>query len=275
MTRIVHLSDLHFGRDRPELYQPLLQAVNGAGADLVVLSGDLTQRARPAQFRAAQGFLAALNAPSLVVPGNHDVPLYNLALRLLTPFRRYRRAISHDLFPVRRLPGVLVIGINTVDPYRWQRGRIRRATLDRVCALAAADPAETVVVVAHHPFEDVPDSGKRLMRGAQRAVDRMAASGVGLVLSGHLHSWRAGHFIESHGGRRMLQIHAGTGLSSRLRAEPNDFARIDISGDDMCLERWAYDDAAGGFTPILHKRYRSDGAEWLGLGPSAGEPDMS
>ena len=126
MSRIVHLSDLHFGTDRQELLLPLADHVRVLGPDLVVVSGDLTQRARRGQFAEARTFLDGLGLPWLAVPGNHDVPLHNPLMRLLRPYSHYRAAMGEELEPARRLPDALVSGLNTVDPYVWQRGRLRR-----------------------------------------------------------------------------------------------------------------------------------------------------
>ena len=122
MRRLVHLSDLHFGRDRPELLAPLLDCVNGLEPDLIAISGDLTQRARTSQFRQARAFIDALTAPVLSVPGNHDTPLYNLAERIFQPFAKYRQWIDRELQPVRHSPDASVVGVNSVNPYGWQRG---------------------------------------------------------------------------------------------------------------------------------------------------------
>ncbi|WP_375690896.1 metallophosphoesterase family protein [Pseudooceanicola sp. LIPI14-2-Ac024] len=255
MTRLIHLSDLHFGRDRPELLDPLITAVNDLRPDLVAISGDLTQRALDSQFRAARAFIDRIEAPVLSVPGNHDIPLHLPVTRLLRPFHNYRQWIARDLKPTAQLDGMTVIGLNTVDRYRWQRGRIRSRHVRRACSVARdSRPGDLVVLVAHHPFEHAPGVEKRLMRGADKAIDRLADCGADVILSGHLHLWRTEPFLTRPFGANILQIHAGTGLSTRQRGEPNDFACIDRDGEVLRVARWIASpgDAAFAESTIRH-----------------------
>ena len=205
MSRIVHLSDLHFGTDRQELLLPLADHVRVLGPDLVVVSGDLTQRARRGQFAEARTFLDGLGLPWLAVPGNHDVPLHNPLMRLLRPYSHYRAAMGEELEPARRLPDALVSGLNTVDPYVWQRGRLRRQSLERACA----QPSDGVLhlVAMHHPPEHAPGVDKRRMRGAEIGLAALWECGVDVVLCGHLHSWRVQPVRTAEG---VLLIQAGT-----------------------------------------------------------------
>ena len=262
MRRVVHLSDVHFGRARPELLEPLVEIVNGLAPDLIAVSGDMTQRARGWQFRDARGFLDRLEPPCLVVPGNHDVPLDNLPVRLLTPWRRYRRWIGRELEPRFADDELLVLGLNTVNPFAWQRGRIRRHVIRRVCAEFEGGDRRTRIVVAHHPFEHGPDDRKAQMPGAAAAVDRLAECGADIVLSGHLHTWRAEPFAERVGRRGALQVHAGTGLSSRLRGEENDFNLLTLKADEAVVERYAAGEDARGFAPAGTLRFRHGDRGW-------------
>ncbi|MGL4320573.1 MAG: metallophosphoesterase family protein, partial [Paracoccaceae bacterium] len=129
MGRIIQLSDLHFGRDRPELLEPLIAACTALRPDLTVISGDLTQRALAGQWAASAALIARLPAPVICVPGNHDVPLYNPIARLFWPFRSYARAVGKDLQPMAETADLRLIGMNTTDPYVWQRGLIRTDAL--------------------------------------------------------------------------------------------------------------------------------------------------
>ncbi|WP_284164741.1 metallophosphoesterase [Frigidibacter sp. SD6-1] len=264
MTCIVHLSDLHFGCIQPSLTEPLIEAVNAAGAHAVAVSGDLTQRARTSQFRAARAFLDRIEAPVVVVPGNHDVPLFNPFLRLARPFARYRRWIDDRLESVHDLPGAVLVGLNTVDPWRHQRGRIGEGGLALACAAFAGGPSDRwKIVVAHHPFDQAPGSRKKLMRGAGAAAARLADCGAHLVLSGHLHSWRAEPFVETRGQRRMVQVHAGTGLSRRLRNEPNDFCVMRLDADRLTIDRMAAPPGATRFDRIERFAFRHTSMGWL------------
>lgn len=236
MRRIVHISDLHFGRESPELLAPLLDAIEAARPDLIAVTGDLTQRARPAQFRAAAEFLAALPAPTLCVPGNHDIPLDRPDLRFSRPFARYRRHLSPDLAPVWSDEALSVQGFNTADPFAWQRGRVRRRQLRRACA-DFRESGRANVVLAHHPFEDLPGSGKTLMKHARAMLESLAECGTDLILSGHLHRWRAEPFVERKGGTRILQVHVGTGVSTRHRGQGNDFAVLAVERERIVVTR--------------------------------------
>ena len=247
MARLVHVSDLHFGRTRSELLRPLIALLNGIEADLIAISGDLTQRARSSQFRAARAFIDRLEKPVLVVPGNHDVPLDDLFTRMLFPFRRYRKWIDRDLEPHFATDEILVAGMNTVNPYAWQRGRAGGRALRRVCDAFKAADERVRVVVAHHPFEHQPTDTKVLMKGAAKAVDALAECGADIILTGHLHSWRAEPFAERVGRRGALQVHAGTGLSTRLRGEENDFNVLTIRPGEVTVDRYAAGHGADAF----------------------------
>lgn len=263
MRRVLHMSDLHFGRARPELLEPLIDAVAATAPDLVAISGDLTQRARDGQFEAARAFIDRLPVPCLVVPGNHDVPLDNLAVRLVRPWSRYRRWIASDLEPSFEDAELSVIGVNTVNPLSWQRGRIARQATRRVCEAFAADrTGRTRIVVVHHPLEHQPGEQKSLMRGAQRAIDALSDCGADVVLSGHLHSWRAEPFAARRGRSGALQVQAGTGLSTRLRGQENDFNLLTLAPDEIVVERFVAGGAARAFRPAATLRFRSARSGW-------------
>ena len=238
--RIVQISDLHFGRARAELMGPLTAAIRAAAPDLVAMAGDFVQRARAEQFSAARDFMDCLGLPWMGVPGNHDLPLYNLCARVVSPYGPYRRWIGRDREPRVESADAVVLGVDSTDPWRWQRGRIRARQIARVCDTIRAEAGRrTVVVVAHHPFHHRPEIEKKLMVAAPRALDEWSACGPHVILSGHLHSWLVEPFVTRRGDRQTLQVHAGTGLSSRLRGEPNDFAILDINGCDVRVTRMA------------------------------------
>jgi 3',5'-cyclic AMP phosphodiesterase CpdA len=259
MTRILHLSDLHFGKERPGLLRPLITTANALAPDLVAISGDLTQRARPGQFRAARTFIAALEAPVLAVPGNHDTPLHDVFERLFTPWRRYRRYIAEDLEPSWEDDEVSVHGVNTVNPLYWQRGHIGRGTTARLCRTISADPERLHILVGHHPLEHLPDTRKRLASGAERALAALESCGAGVVLSGHLHLWRVGPF-RAFGG--LLLVQAGTGLSTRMRGEPNDFNLLTAAPDHLVVEQFAADDDTQEFSRRGRTTFRRSDGQW-------------
>jgi 3',5'-cyclic AMP phosphodiesterase CpdA len=262
MTSIVHISDLHFGRDNEELTGPLADAVNAIGPDVVAVSGDLTQRARRSQFARARAFLDRIAAPKLVVPGNHDVPLDNIFVRFLRPFSRYREAICRELEPQWNDAHSSIVGINSVNPYAWQSGILRPRTVRKVCdALDHPVPGRRRVIVLHHPLTLPPGATKRSMRGAKAAKAKLAACGADLILCGHLHGWRAERIRDPDSGFEALLVQAGTGLSTRLRGEHNDFNQIELEPGALTVTRHVAEDGRV-FRPGRAHRFARVGHAW-------------
>ena len=264
MTRIVHISDLHFGRDNPALLDPLVKFINGSGAALVLISGDLTQRARHGQFREARAFIDRLSPQVLAVPGNHDTPLGNLFVRLTRPWGRFRSHISRELEPCWKSDDMLVAGINTADSRAWQRGKLRKSSLRRVCAHLLTSPDgqrddRLAFVMMHHPPEHLEDSQKRPMRHARSGLAELNACGADVVLCGHLHTWSARTLRDAEG---ILLLQAGTGLSNRVRGEPNDLNLLHVDGNRLSVERYAAEPDASEFSRLFHQVYAKQGGIW-------------
>ncbi|MCB1339857.1 MAG: metallophosphoesterase [Pseudooceanicola sp.] len=263
MRRVVHLSDLHFGTEDPALLDPLVARVNALKPDLVAVSGDLTQRAWREQFQSARVFLDRLEAPQLCVPGNHDIPLFNLVFRFFWPFRRYRRWIGRELEPVHSDDAMIVIGVNTVNVYAHQSGWFGAAALARVRAAFEATKGRRIrIVVAHHPLEQRPEDRKTPTEGAAEAIEELSRLKTDVVLSGHLHNWRAAPFAEAPGRSAVLQVHAGTGLSTRLRGEPNDFNLLEIDGHTIDVTRYSYAAQARSFDAAETCRFEKADGGW-------------
>lgn len=250
MGRILHLSDLHFGTDRPGLAEALARKAQELQADLTVISGDLTQRALRGQFADARALIAALPGPVLCIPGNHDMPLYNPLARLFWPYRAWNKAISPEHEPMAETHNVRLIGMNTSDPYVWQRGLVREASLDLACTrLSQARPGQLRVVAMHHPLHQPPETGKAPMKGAGLAAHALAEAGADVILCGHLHQWAAAPYALREGGRTMLCVQAGTTLSTRLRGSENDFNLIAYEGGQVTVTRYASPGNAPDFSP--------------------------
>lgn len=235
MRRILHLSDLHFGRTRADLVEPLLALEAELRPNLVAVSGDLTQRARRGQFVAAAAFLKRLRAPWLAVPGNHDISLDNVVVRVLDPWGRYRSLIHEDLTPSWEDEEVSVIGVNTVNRFAHQAGRISRAAVEQIAGAWRGDQ-KTLVVVMHHPLEHPPESTKAPVRHRLRGVEALGRAGADVVLAGHLHNAFVGPLSTAPG---ILLVQAGTGLSTRTREEPNTVNLLTISPGDVRVDRYA------------------------------------
>jgi 3',5'-cyclic AMP phosphodiesterase CpdA len=265
MRTLVHLSDLHFGRVDESLVLPLLTLVRQLSPDLVAISGDLTQRARAAEFKQARRFLDLLPTPRIVVPGNHDVPLYNVFSRFLRPLSRYRRFITHDLEPAYIDDEIAVLGINTARALTIKNGQINHAQVDylreRFCEL----PKHIVkVVVTHHPF-DMPDAveDSALVGRAAMALDMFAACGVDLLLSGHNHKSSAGSADHrALAGYRALVVQAGTTTSTRARGEANSFNVIKIDKGRITVEQFAWQKAEGEFRNVASSGFDRDARGW-------------
>jgi 3',5'-cyclic AMP phosphodiesterase CpdA len=266
MRTIVHLSDLHFGRVDPALLDPLVAAVTAARPDVVAVSGDLTQRARNSQFIAARQFLDRLPAPRIVVPGNHDIPLYDVVRRFAAPLRRFRRHITADRAPSFRDEEVAIVGINTARSLTFKNGRINAEQVADVArCFSGLDPAIVRIVVTHHPF-DLPLHRKEsdLVGRATMAMRAFADARVDLFLSGHLHRTHASstatrYRIEGHSA---LVVQAGTASSTRGRGEANSFNVIRVGRPEITIEVHGWDAATGAFALANASVYRLDDAGW-------------
>lgn len=256
MRNLLHISDVHFGpKHLPALAEGVIAFAEKNRPDLIVVSGDLTQRAKPEQFAAARAFVDRLPAPSIVVPGNHDVPLWRVWERALAPFAAYRQHFDPELEPVYRDDELLVVGINSA--YNWTRkdGVIRLSRLLEVAELFAATP-ETVfkVVVVHHHLIPPPNFGsQRVLANAYEAIDLFSRAGVDLVLSGHLHQTYIGNSEEFYpqGRPSVVILHAGTTTSSRGRAAERErnscnWIRVDDRSIAVSNLRWLPEPSGGG-----------------------------
>ena len=236
MTRIVHLSDLHFGAHDERLVEAVDWEVDRLKADLVVISGDFTQRAKTEQFREACKFLEGLRDRGhevLGVPGNHDVPLYDVLRRFLSPLARYRRFIDDTLCPFIELPEVAVLGINTARSMTFKNGRINRDQVDFIRETFARVASDKMrIIVTHHPLFALEVGGEveRAIGRQELALDAVEESGVDMVLAGHAHhasSQDAGELVTRAGG--VLVVQAGTATSTRVREQEQSFNSIDIA----------------------------------------------
>jgi 3',5'-cyclic AMP phosphodiesterase CpdA len=239
---IVHLSDLHFGREDRRVVRGLRNAIWNLAPHVVAVSGDFTQRARRDQFRRARGFLDSLPTPRLLVPGNHDVPLFNLAARLLRPLGGYTSYITPDLEPLLTDGPVWIAGVNTTRPWRWKSGGVDAATIERLRdSIRHAAEGSIKVLVAHHPF-DAPD-GRPV---ATAALSTLIEAGVDVFLTGHLHTSYTGHTAHRYNaaGRTAVVVEAGTATSTRLRAESNAFNVVRVSGSAIAVEVYAWENGA-------------------------------
>ena len=278
MARLIHLSDVHFGAHDERLVAAVEQRVHEEAPDLVVISGDFTQRARTEQFKQACAFLQRLRDAGhevLGVPGNHDVPLYDVLRRFLSPLTRYKRYIDDELCPFHEIPGAAVLGINTARSLTFKDGRISHEQMDFIReTFARTDPGVTRILVTHHPLfalpvGDGPEMGKAIGR-QELALDAIADAGVDLLLAGH------NHRASTHNARDLvtragsaLVVQAGTATSVRLRDEEQSFNRIEIDGErvTVTVQTWAGDS----FQSADGQRFVREGDHWR-VGKHINEP---
>ena len=277
MARILHLSDLHFGAHDPRLVEAVGTRVDEAKADLVVISGDFTQRARTEQFEEACQFLTRLKDRGhevLGVPGNHDVPLYDVLRRFLSPLTRYRRFIDDELCPFHELPDAAVLGINTARSLTFKDGRISHDQMGFIRSTFSRTRPDLRILVTHHPLfalpvGDGPELGKAIGR-QELALDAIAEAGVDLLLAGHNHRASTHHApdLVTRAGPALV-IQAGTATSTRLRDEEQSFNIIEVAADDVTVAVQAWDGNA--YASCDAQRYqRVDGAWKLAGGVTAG-----
>jgi 3',5'-cyclic AMP phosphodiesterase CpdA len=266
LRTIVHLSDLHFGRTDPGLPEALSREVKAAAPDIVVVSGDLTQRARPEEFRLAREFLATLPTPQIVVPGNHDVPLYNLPMRAFWPLARYKRHISRDVEPFFSDGEIAVAGLNTARSLTIKNGRVNWRQVSSLCAGLQTQPDGVVrIVVTHHPFETSDAGAENIVGRAAMAMAAFSTCRIDLILSGHLHVNRVFSSAARYriGDYSALLLQAGTAISSRRREEPNSFNILRVNGRRIGCECWTWDGGKAAFGLFSLQRFIAAGRGWI------------
>ncbi|GAC1408405.1 MAG: metallophosphoesterase [Burkholderiaceae bacterium] len=276
MRTLVHISDLHFGRVDSALIAPLTDLIRSSAPDVVVVSGDLTQRARSAEFRAARAFLDTLPTPQIIVPGNHDISMHNPLKRFVQPLANYMRHVTGDLQPVYSDAEIVVVGVNTARSLTVKDGRISHSQIADVRARLSAAPIGAVkVVVTHHPF-DLPDHFARedLVRRAPAALQAFSDCGADLLLAGHLHASHTAttalHYpIADYSA---LAVQAGTATSTRGRGESNSFNIIRISKLDIVIDRFAWVEERTAFECAGSERFVRDGQRWLPQPGAANNP---
>ena len=285
MPTILHLSDLHFGKPfLPEVAEAAQAYARMLEPDVVVVSGDLTQRARADQFHQAAEYLERFGRPVVVTPGNHDVPFYHFWERFFAPYRHYRRYITTELNSVTEFPGLVIIALNSSRRFTLTNGRIRRSQLDFASrAFRAADDSAVRVVVTHHHLAPPNDFiGGNVMPYARRAMERFTRLNVDLVMAGHMHRSYIGSSLDFFPGelrrRGIVIVQCGTTTSRRGRGRErfkNTLNVIRIEAGTIRVTHHAWFGELSRFMPIsehvfpLGARQHLDGRE--GTENGAGE----
>jgi 3',5'-cyclic AMP phosphodiesterase CpdA len=270
LRRIVHCSDFHFGAHDPVVAEALARDIQRARPHVVAVSGDLTQRARRREFRLARSFLESLDAPRVVVPGNHDIPFYDVMRRTFRPLNRFREHVTPDAYPWFGDDEVAVLGLNTARRMAFKNGRISMLQMVEIpLRFRRAAPEAFRIIVTHHSF--VPgESHQSVVGRASLAIRALEAAGVELMLAGHGHQGLFADARLHHRalGRSILVAHAGTAISRRVRGEPNSFNVLKLAGDRVEVEvhSWDGDRFSGAYSTV----YEKEGTTWKKLEEKVG-----
>lgn len=266
MRTIAHISDLHFGSDEPLVTQDLVASVNQANPDLIVLSGDFTQRATRDQFERARQFVEQLPQPRLVVPGNHDMPLFNIFARLFWPYSNYEKFIRPLGVADARFVDdeIALIGLNTARRFTGKNGRVSKGQVEAVRAFFADIPDDIFqIVVTHHPLSQADNEVfLELAFHAELAVNVLVTGKVHILLSGHHHRALDGKIEETDDRRQALIVYAGTANSTRLRegdGNTYNLLRLDWPNAEIMVMRWV---PGTGFLPGRQSQYVYANERW-------------
>jgi 3',5'-cyclic AMP phosphodiesterase CpdA len=265
MSVLIQISDTHFGTEQAPVVAALLELTRHIEPAVAILSGDITQRARRSQFAAARRFVERLHAPKvLAIPGNHDIPLFNVFARALFPYGNYRRAFGADLEPEYESESFCIICVNTTRPARHKDGEVSEQQIERVAQrLRAAQRDQLRIVVTHQPVHVIRERDvENLLHGHERAVRCWSQAGADIVMGGHIHL----PYVRALGERftdlprAVWSVQAGTAVSYRTRDRIANSVNVvrHRSADAVCsIERWDYD--------VASKRFHCVGTERLEL----------
>lgn len=267
MRKIVHISDVHFGMADLTVVERLIESINEIGPDVLVVSGDLTQRAKTKEFIAAREMLDRLPHPQIVVPGNHDVPMYNVFDRFVNPLEKFQKFITNDLQPFFSDDEIAVIGLNTARSLTLKGGRINREQIAEIGRrMSGLNDTVLKVIVTHHPF-DVPEGHDEddIVANADEAMPTISASGADVFLAGHLHVSSIMHSARRYklpNGRSALIIQAGTAASVRVRGEVNSFNLLTFEDPQLSVTRFECVNSNSAFTAVDAETFKHGVSGW-------------
>lgn len=269
MKTVAHISDLHFGTEDSTVAEALVRDLKKFNPAVVVNSGDFTQRARNSQFKAAAAYLKQLPMPQINIPGNHDVPLFDIFRRFFSPLTRFRKFISDERFPRYVDDNLIVLGINTARSLTWKSGRISKEQIDEMEQILLNLPKSHFKIIAtHHPFIPPPGEeniGVKLVGHAKKALTVIERSNVDLLLAGHLHEGYTGDIRTFYPSskRSIVVAQAGTAISKRVRSDPNGYnlIRLQEGKIDIEVRRWSATKSA--FTKAERIVFTRENDKWI------------
>jgi len=253
MRRIVHLSDFHFGWNEAALADVLSTTVSNLKPDLTVLSGDFVEHATRAEFEQAKEFLDSLAEPKMMVPGNHDLPFYNIARRVTEGLKLYREFVTKDMTPFFQDEEMAVMGLDTARIWPIRGGSISTRQMELVEAKLCKVPQQLIrILVTHHPF-NLPEQfhARYLVHRGQAALERLACC-LDLLLAGHMHIGASGkvadRFVTPNGS--LIFSQAGTAISKRYKGERNSLNVIEIDRPRIRVQKYSWDSGGSAFAAV-------------------------
>lgn len=242
--KIIHLSDLHFGTESEALVNGLVGAIASLKHDLVIVSGDFTQIGIDHEFKTARDFMANLPAPTFCVPGNHDVPHYNLWHRIISPYKKYQEYVIDNLSPLIENPQVIILGLNSargiLPHWNWANGALSGSQRQRVKEVFRAEEQRWKICVFHHPIHKQLETPLDVtVFGAKEMLSVIREQEVDLVLTGHVH--HASLTTIGDEKHQTVYLSASTALSSRRRKQENGFNVITLLDSEMVIDMYKFD----------------------------------
>jgi len=243
MKKIIHISDLHFGTQNNYLAEILLNDIKNYRPDLVVISGDLTQRAKSSQYEEAADFLSKVKCPYIAVPGNHDISLWNIFKRFFKPLKRFQAHISDEEFPTYSDDSMEVVGINSARSLTIMGGRISEEQIkhlkDHFCKFPAS---KFKAIVVHHnliPSDNI--RSHKIVGRSRKLISELKDCGIDMIFSGHIHQYFSGDVQKFHkDSDSIILVQAGTALSSRTRRDKNSYNHIEIENEQYRIKLMEY-----------------------------------
>lgn len=244
MKKIIHISDLHFGTQDNKIADILLKDISNYKPDLVVISGDLTQRAKSSQYEIASDFLAEIKCPYIAVPGNHDISLWNIFRRFFNPLKRFKKYITEQEFPTYIDEKMIVVGVNSARSLTIISGRIASKQIEYLknyfCKIP--EPIFKAIVIHHNLIPSDSIRSYKLMGRSSKFISQLKDCGIDMIFSGHIHQYYSGD-VKKHykDADSIILAQAGTAISSRTRREKNSYNHIKLDKEGITIKVMEYD----------------------------------